>query len=638
MKLLLTLLPFSVLPAAGLQRQHFSYTADSTDCRHVQQDDTISASVITAEYLRHRGRDIIISMKGNPMAEGRDAMAFLKLVPNVRGLRINGKSTYAAIYVNGRKMDLPPDKMAKYLSHLPAENLEYIRIAPGRTIKGGSQEAGGTIFLRLRTGDGGLTNGSAGISAYMYTSGPGAEASVPLTLLHSGEKLSSYTFFNGSWTLQPEFQDTGNTLEGEWQESAATGIERAVLMLDHSMTYTISDKHELGFGANLFYKPLEDEHSIFLGQDYVLDKSAGGQHWEELFANYNFTFGDGMNSLSLKADFMNKGDRREESVTSHGAGNMTGFTGFSMTIAVQSALSVAVTDWMEAYAGLEHQTLKSGYGYPVLQNGISHFRYVESTTGAYADFYFSLFDGRVDLEAGIRYEHSVVHAGGSGPSVENTVGRTYDDWLPAVDITISFRVNITRKNADEYPELYKYLYSVFRDKRISISPAIVKDNGGSNENGKGIFYGNRSFAQYILDLFNRHGIHTPFIRYPGDQLCECAVRDKMAMAFDPEGYAYKCWGKIRDRKYAIGRLTADGILTNVNTRELNRELYGADPLDSPVCTKCAYRPICNGGCPMERIQNEFEGYHNDTCTFYKGRMKDFLAAHIMMKENGFPNR
>ena len=121
------------------------------------------------------------------MVEGRDAMAFLNLTPNVRGLRINGKSTYAAIYVNGRKMNLPPDKMAEYLSHLPAENLEYIRIAPGRTIKGGSQEAGGAIFLRLRTGDGGLTNGSAGISADMYTSGPGAEASVPLTLLHSGK-------------------------------------------------------------------------------------------------------------------------------------------------------------------------------------------------------------------------------------------------------------------------------------------------------------------------------------------------------------------------------------------------------------------------------------------------------------------
>lgn len=206
------------------------------------------------------------------------------------------------------------------------------------------------------------------------------------------------------------------------------------------------------------------------------------------------------------------------------------------------------------------------------------------------------------------------------------------------DITISFRVNITRENADEYPELYKYLYSIFQDKRISISPAIVKDKGGSNENGKGIFYDNRSFAQYILDLFNRYGIHTPFIRYPGDQICECAVRDKMAMAFDPEGYAYKCWEKIGDRKYAIGRLTADGILTDVNTRELNRELYGADPLDSPVCTRCAYLPICNGGCPMERIQNEFEGYHNDTCTFYKGRMDDFLAAHIMMKKNGFPNR
>lgn len=208
------------------------------------------------------------------------------------------------------------------------------------------------------------------------------------------------------------------------------------------------------------------------------------------------------------------------------------------------------------------------------------------------------------------------------------------------EIIISFRVNITKRNFLEYPDIYKYLYSVFEGKRISISPAIVKDKG------KGIHYGtetdtffdNSSFADYILDLFDRHGIHTPFIRYPGDQLCECAVRDKMAISFDPEGYAYKCWEKIGDRKYAIGRLDADGKLKDINTKELNRELYGADPLVSSLCSRCRYLPICNGGCPIERIQNEFEGGHNNTCTFFKGKIDKFLKAHLKIKKTGFSNR
>ena len=210
------------------------------------------------------------------------------------------------------------------------------------------------------------------------------------------------------------------------------------------------------------------------------------------------------------------------------------------------------------------------------------------------------------------------------------------------DINIVFRVNVTKKNAAEYPEVFRTLYSTFKGKNISVSPAIVRDRrppcqGGMSKDDS-IYFSNDEFTDFIIGLLYKSGIHTPFIRYPGNQLCECAVRDKMAMAFDPEGYAYKCWEKIGDTRYAVGRLNGKGVLEDMNIRELNRELYGADPLSSPVCTKCKYLPICNGGCPIDRIQNEFEGYSNELCAYYKGRIKEFMEAHIKLREAGYNNR
>lgn len=224
-------------------------------------------------------------------------------------------------------------------------------------------------------------------------------------------------------------------------------------------------------------------------------------------------------------------------------------------------------------------------------------------------------------------------------TIENS--KMLADALP--DINIVFRVNITKENAGEYPEVFKTLFSIFEGKRISVCPAIVKNSvppcdGNKDKGSDSIYFTNTEFTDYIIDLLYKFGIHTPFIRYPGNQLCECAIRDKMAMAFDPEGYAYKCWEKIGDTRYAIGKLDGKGNLSELNITELNRELYGADPLSSPVCTRCKYLPICNGGCPIDRIQNEFEGYTNELCAYYKGRIKEFMEAHIKLREAGYNNR
>ncbi len=203
------------------------------------------------------------------------------------------------------------------------------------------------------------------------------------------------------------------------------------------------------------------------------------------------------------------------------------------------------------------------------------------------------------------------------------------------DMSIVIRVNLTLENAHEYPELYKYVLQRFKGrKNVSIVPAFVLDR--NSEPSKCQLFTRKAMAEYIFKLTSLN-IDSPFIRYPKPYFTECAIRNANAVSFDPEGHAYKCWENIGNKDYAVWKLNEDGIPVDVNIKLLNRHMYGADPFDDPVCAKCTYLPICGGGCPLQRIENKFEGKHNDLCTCYKGNIKDFMKIHIERKKAGLYN-
>ena len=207
-----------------------------------------------------------------------------------------------------------------------------------------------------------------------------------------------------------------------------------------------------------------------------------------------------------------------------------------------------------------------------------------------------------------------------------------NDSAPEINITI--RVNLTLENKEEYIPLHKLCLTRFYGRsNITISPAFVLDRGTGDicRSNNNIFFGHIERSKFILNLA-KNGINSVFVRYPEPFFNECAIRNEMAIAFDPEGYAYKCWEVLGNKEYAIGKLNDDGILTDINQTILNRQLYGADTFDDPICSQCKYLPICNGGCLIQRIENKFEGGHNDCCSHYKGFMPDFLKIHIARKK------
>lgn len=205
------------------------------------------------------------------------------------------------------------------------------------------------------------------------------------------------------------------------------------------------------------------------------------------------------------------------------------------------------------------------------------------------------------------------------------------------ELHVIIRVNITLDNCKQFPELYSYLLNRYQGANVAVAPAFVLDrNGGCSssvsDNSVSNLFSPKDYAKYILQLAKK-GIDSTYIRYPGKFFQECAVRNNIAISFDARGNAYKCWEVIGNEKYSIGKVNKEGYLENVDVTNLNRQLFGADPLFDKKCSRCKYLPLCCGGCPIQRIQNEFENGKNICCTYYKSHIKEFMIEHIRRKSN-----
>jgi uncharacterized protein len=203
----------------------------------------------------------------------------------------------------------------------------------------------------------------------------------------------------------------------------------------------------------------------------------------------------------------------------------------------------------------------------------------------------------------------------------------------APDIRIDIRVNLTKENRDEYVSLYQFFTNRYAGKKLNVNPAPVCNRGAEEDRNSPFYFDNKEWTAYLLNLFYQEGICSPLIRYPARFFEECATRTHTSVVFDPEGYVYKCIEIVGNKKYAVGKLNDDGVITEINNTLLNRYLFGADTFDHPTCSQCSYLPVCNGGCPHQRIENEFEGGKNDVCTHYKGCLPELMKAYIRMKDS-----
>jgi uncharacterized protein len=196
------------------------------------------------------------------------------------------------------------------------------------------------------------------------------------------------------------------------------------------------------------------------------------------------------------------------------------------------------------------------------------------------------------------------------------------------DIQLAIRVNMNKTSKENFLTICRFFRDRYLDKKnIVICPAFLKniDNTTTLSRAK-LFSDGEDKIRFYLDMYQQ--TKDKNILYPSNRLSECAVRNHNSWAFGPDGSIYKCWEVIGDEKYKVGELDINGKIQITNNLLLARYMYGADPLCNSDCQLCRYLPICYGGCPQQRIREDFESAPIENCSKDTDYIEKYLTQII----------
>lgn len=108
-----------------------------------------------------------------------------------------------------------------------------------------------------------------------------------------------------------------------------------------------------------------------------------------------------------------------------------------------------------------------------------------------------------------------------------------------------------------------------------------------------------SMYQSVLTKLQEEGIETTNKNYPYAMNTGCASICANSYVIDANGFFYTCWNHFGEPSHCIGSLDEP------NKIGANGDYYRWLTIPIPdKCKKCVYLPICQSGCPDQRIQNQ----------------------------------
>lgn len=186
---------------------------------------------------------------------------------------------------------------------------------------------------------------------------------------------------------------------------------------------------------------------------------------------------------------------------------------------------------------------------------------------------------------------------------------------------LSIRVNIDRNNAYEFPDVRKTFHNLFPNKKnMIVYPGTLRGCPSKDLNTTSFL--EASEMADLNNLFHKKGFQTD---YPLKQKKGCTATMISGYVIGPKGEIYKCWMDVGDESRVIGNIM-DSKFSNTNL--LFKYINHGSCTDDNKCLKCKFLPICNGGCPRERIANKFEKGNYDLCTLYRVRNAKYLKQVI----------
>lgn len=200
---------------------------------------------------------------------------------------------------------------------------------------------------------------------------------------------------------------------------------------------------------------------------------------------------------------------------------------------------------------------------------------------------------------------------GSFDTILNNI-HTIISEMPETYILI--RVNIDNNNREIFSDVWNFFYKELKinTNRLSVYPGFIKTMNSKRNCWDCTTLSFHDKKDFYFDLQDKKGINVHF--YPNKKDKGCIATQLNGYVVGPEGELYRCWYDVGNKSKVWGHIQ-DNRLENKTL--FHKYMITGNCFADEECKKCAFLPICNGGCPNDRVKNLYDNGQFNLCTVYK---------------------
>lgn len=196
-------------------------------------------------------------------------------------------------------------------------------------------------------------------------------------------------------------------------------------------------------------------------------------------------------------------------------------------------------------------------------------------------------------------------------------------------IHISIRVNVDKSNLDETQKIINYIIDErgWKDKvDYYFAPVTNKTDACKNYDMGCLtdFEFGDVDSQLLNYMYSKEDFNNIEGFYPRTRTTPCMAVSLNNFVVDPDGDLYTCWDIVGIKNRKVGDI--------INGATLNSEYVSWLDFDiSDKCKCCNMLPICQGGCPFKKMQNNSNVECNYSIYSFKECLKLIYKNYIYIK-------
>lgn len=183
-------------------------------------------------------------------------------------------------------------------------------------------------------------------------------------------------------------------------------------------------------------------------------------------------------------------------------------------------------------------------------------------------------------------------------------------------IAVVIRMNVDNNNRSDYGELKKRIDEI-GNPNIDIYVSPTEDINKDKENHVSDFMSNEQFESFAIKTCEDGGATTNDFSVMDDRYCFCTAETENCFVVDDQGDCYKCWDEVGRKQYRCFNILD---LDDRNESQISC-FVASDPFSYEECSKCAFLPLCFGGCKFQRAH-----LNKSVCGFTEQSLRQYLES------------